>query len=175
MESPSRTGAGATRASTSLMLTSVRARTSLRCIEEEDPDYTLRFEPQMLEMLVFACGELPVTHEAIMEAIVDASEACYRFETIEYASELIEDARQTMGEPRRRSTYSSTRSVWRACASRRACGRRMSYVVLVLRSGCPWTGQAADVLVARLLDAEPRGRRGGTPAPRDQGEPARSL
>ena len=42
------------------------------CIEEEEPDFTLRFEPQMLEMLVFACGELPVTHEAI-EAIVAAA------------------------------------------------------------------------------------------------------
>ena len=66
------------------------------CIE--DPDFTLRHEPQLMEMLVFAFGDLPVTHEAI-EAIVDASDGLpYRFETIEYVSEVIEDARQTMGE-----------------------------------------------------------------------------
>jgi len=62
------------------------------CIE--DPDYTLRFEPQMIEMLISACGDLPIEYEDI-EAVVDASNSLlFRFTVIEYASELIEEALQ---------------------------------------------------------------------------------
>ena len=66
------------------------------CIE--DPDFTLRFEPQMMEMLISACGDLPIEYEDI-EAVVDASNSLlFRFTVIEYASALIEDGRRTLGE-----------------------------------------------------------------------------
>ena len=119
------------------------------CIEEEEPDFTLRFEPQMLEMLVFACGELPVTYEAI-EAIVDASDGLsYRVTVIEYASEVIEDALRTLGEteapfdlfvdPERLARVRIATGLWPS----------NSYEVLVLPAAGPFRDAlvAADVLV----------------------------
>lgn len=67
------------------------------CVELER-DFTLRYEPEMLEMLVYACGDL-VSYEAI-EDIMDASYGLlFRFTVVKFTSALIADARREPGAP----------------------------------------------------------------------------